>query len=78
MMIFVTLLTLLSLLFALIEMEWKWSSGGNGLIHAILGIIVVLCSCFNVIIKLIYIYISNYYLKLLEIYIIIFTCSDNF
>ncbi len=48
-MVFVTLLTLLSLLFALIEMEWKWSSGGNGLVHAILGIIVIVCSCINVI-----------------------------
>jgi len=46
-MVFVTLLTLLSLLFALIEMEWKWSSGGNGLVHAILGIIVIVCSCIN-------------------------------
>lgn len=48
MMIFATLLTLLSLLFALIEMEWTWSIGGNALVHAILGIIVVVCACINV------------------------------
>lgn len=46
-MIFVTLLTLLSFLFALIELEWEWSVDGNELIHAILGIIIVICSCIN-------------------------------
>jgi hypothetical protein len=47
-MVFVTLLSLLSLLFALIEMEWKWSSSGNQFIHSVLGIIVIVCSCINV------------------------------
>jgi len=48
MMIFVTLLTLLSFLFALIELEWEWSASDNNLIHSILGIIVIVCSCINV------------------------------
>lgn len=50
MMVFVCLLTLLSLLFALIEMEWKFSADGNALVHSILGLIVVICACINVII----------------------------
>lgn len=47
MMVFVCLLTLLSLLFALIEMEWKFSADGNALVHSILGLIVVICACIN-------------------------------
>lgn len=46
-MVFVTLLTLLSFLFALIELDWKWSIDGNDLIHAILGLIVIICSVIN-------------------------------
>jgi len=46
-MIFVTLLTLLSFLFALIELEWEWSVDGNELTHMILGLIVIVCSLIN-------------------------------
>lgn len=46
-MVFVTLLTLLSFLFALIELDWAWSVDGNDLIHAILGIIIIVCSLIN-------------------------------
>lgn len=46
-MVFVTLLTLLSFLFALIEMDWVWSKSGHDLLHATLGIIVIICSCIN-------------------------------
>jgi hypothetical protein len=47
-MVFVTLLTLLSFLFALIELDWVWSKNGHDLLHATLGIIVIICSCINV------------------------------
>jgi hypothetical protein len=47
-MFFVTLLTLLSFLFALIEMDWGWSVDGHDLTHAILGLIVIICSVLNV------------------------------
>lgn len=47
-MVFVTLLTLLSFLFALIELEWGWSVSGNELTHMILGLIVIVCSLINV------------------------------
>lgn len=46
-MMFVTLLTLLSFFFALIELEWGWSVDGNELVHAILGLIVIICSLIN-------------------------------
>lgn len=46
-MMFVTLLTLLSFIFALIELDWGWSVDGNELIHAILGLIVIICSLLN-------------------------------
>ncbi|RNA19586.1 ferric-chelate reductase 1 [Brachionus plicatilis] len=46
-MIFVTLLSLLSLLFALVELNWNWSSNGNDYLHSILGVIVIICSCIN-------------------------------
>jgi hypothetical protein len=47
-MVFVTLITLLSFLFALIELDWKWSSEGHNYLHAVLGLIVVICSVINV------------------------------
>ena len=47
-MVFVTLLSLLSLLFALVELDWRWSANGHDLLHATLGIIVIICSCINV------------------------------
>ena len=47
-MIFVTLLTLLSFLFALIELDWTWSYSGHALLHAVLGLIVIICACINV------------------------------
>lgn len=46
-MAFVTLLTLISFLFALIELDWTWSIDGNELLHAILGIIIIVCSLIN-------------------------------
>jgi len=46
-MIFVTLLTLLSFLFALIELDWTWSYSGHALLHAVLGLIVIICACIN-------------------------------
>lgn len=46
-MVFVTLLTILSFLFALIELDWKWSADGHNFVHAILGLIVIICACIN-------------------------------
>ncbi|CAF0777916.1 unnamed protein product [Brachionus calyciflorus] len=46
-MIFVTLLSLLSLLFALVELNWGWSSNGHDYLHSVLGAIVIICSCIN-------------------------------
>jgi hypothetical protein len=47
-MTFVTLLTLISFLFALIELDWRWSADGHDLLHAILGLVVIICAVINV------------------------------
>lgn len=53
-MIFVLLLTLVSFLFALIELDWMWSQSGHALLHSILGVIVIICACINVKISIIF------------------------
>jgi hypothetical protein len=47
-MIFVSLLTILSFLFALIELDWTWSLNGHDYLHSVLGLIVIICSFINV------------------------------
>jgi hypothetical protein len=58
-MVFVTLLTIISFLFALIELDWGWSVDGHQLTHAILGIIVIICACINVN-NLLFVFIFRY------------------